>query len=316
MKPQLANDADLATLPYASGVMGMPKIDGVRAWNPAGTFLGRSMDPFKGFGVTEYFSRGDFQGLDGEVTLGPDPTGERLCHVTTGALGKFKGVTKMDDFHWWLFDYVPEIEDLARPYEERYEMLEKRFRALNHERLHLVPFEIVKDMQHANSMIGEHLDLKYEGSIFRNAKAGGKQGRPGKKTQELVRVKPWVDSEILVTGVTEGETNTNEAKINSLGRTERSSSKEGMVPNGMVGSIQGTVYGGDICDFAGRVLFKEGQPVTIGTGVMTEAEAKAWFEDQTQIVGWIVKFKHLAYGVKDQPRMGTYLSRRLPQDMS
>ena len=45
------------------------------------------------------------------------------------------------------------------------------------------------------------------------------------KGQELWRVKPWADAEILVTGVSEGEINTNEAKKNALGRTERSSAR-------------------------------------------------------------------------------------------
>ena len=61
MKPQLANDANLATLKYPLIVQ--PKIDGVRALNINGTLTGRSLDPFKGFGITEYWSKPEFRYL-------------------------------------------------------------------------------------------------------------------------------------------------------------------------------------------------------------------------------------------------------------
>jgi DNA ligase-1 len=313
MKPQLANDADIPTLPYPD-VYALPKIDGVRAMNLGGTLTGRSLDPFKGVGVTEYFSRPDFVGLDGEMTLGASPVAPRLCSLTTGALGRFKGVSEMADFHWHIFDVVT-AETVGMCYAERYELAERRVHSLGHERIHLVPFEVVTGAAHANRLIDEHLDSGFEGTIFRNAKAPAKQGRPGKKTQEFVRYKPWIDSEMLCTGITEGATNTNEAKTNTLGRTERSFAKDGLVPNGMIGSIQGRLLEDIVSPLTGKVLFPKGHVGTIGTGEMTEEEAAAWFKDQTQIVGHLIKFKHLAYGIKDNFRMGTFLSKRLPQDM-
>lgn len=66
MRPQLANDANLSTIKYPCLVQ--PKIDGVRALNINGTLTGRSLDPFKGFGITEYWSKPEFKYLDGEMT--------------------------------------------------------------------------------------------------------------------------------------------------------------------------------------------------------------------------------------------------------
>lgn len=314
MKPQLANDADINTMLYPN-IWGMPKIDGVRAWNPTGTLLGRSMDPFKGFGITDYFSKQDFLGLDGEMTLGASPVGDRLCHLTTGAMGAFKGITAMADMHWHVFDLVTPYTTCL-PYDARYEMLRKKVEVeLKHERIHLVPFEEVNDKARALRLIGDHLDLGYEGTIFRNRVAPAKEGRPGKKEQQLVRVKPWMDSEALVVGITEGETNTNEAKVNSLGRTERSSAQEGKVKNGTVGTIHAVQIADVFNPFTGELMFKKGEPLDIGPGVLTAAEKKQWWDDRTQLIGWIVKYKHLAYGVKDKPRMGTYLSRRVAADI-
>jgi DNA ligase-1 len=152
-------------------------------------------------------------------------------------------------------------------------------------------------------------------TIIRNPNAVYKEGRATKKGQELWRVKPWGDFEILVTGVTEGQKNENDAKTNTLGRTERSSAQDGMVPNGQVGSIQGTLVA-DLVVNGGSLTLKAGTPVTAGSGKLTIVEATRCFEDQSLIVGHTVKVKTMLHGVKDLPRFPTYLSHRLPQDMS
>jgi DNA ligase-1 len=311
MRPQLANDANLATLKYPLIVQ--PKIDGVRALNINGTLTGRSLDPFKGFGITEYWSRPYFKGLDGEMTLGDNPAStDRLCSLTTGAMGAFKGITETSNLHWWVFD---DLTNPADPYSVRYARLKVRVANLEHPRVHLVPLHIANNREELDELIASFFDEGYEGAIIRNLDAPAKEGRPSKVKQELVRVKGWMDSEMLVTGFTEGQTNTNEAKTNTLGRTERSSAKDGMVPNGMVGSIHGTMIGDCFHPITGEKLFADGLPITIGTGTMTDAELLDYFKHPEKLVGRPVKFKHLAHGVKDLPRMGNYISHRLKEDM-
>ena len=311
MKPQLANDANLATLVYPVGVQ--VKIDGVRALNINGTLTGRSLDPFKGFGITEYWSKPEFQYLDGEMTLGADAaSSERLCSLTTGALGAFKGVTSMADVYLHCFDWLAEPN---LPYFQRYEMLKAYVEKLDHPRVKLVPLHIANNREELDALIARFFDEGYEGAIIRNLDAPAKEGRPSKVKQELVRVKGWMDSEMLVTGFTEGQTNTNEAKTNTLGRTERSSAKDGMVPNGMVGSIHGTMIGDCFHPITGEKLFADGLPITIGTGTMTDAELLDYFKHPEKLVGHPVKFKHLAHGTKTLPRMGNYISHRLKEDM-
>lgn len=312
LKPQLAEDAILDKVIYPCLVQ--PKIDGVRAMNLDGTLTGRSLDPFPGFGITDYFSQPQFKGLDGEMTLGSDMAGELLCSQTTGAMGRFKGVTEMADLHWWVFDYLlPETLNL--PYSVRYTLLENRVKVLNHPRIHLVPRVHVGTRHLLDHIIAEHSEFGFEGTIIRNPNAAYKEGRATKKGQELWRVKPWGDFEILVTGVTEGQKNENEAKTNTLGRTERSSAKDGMVPNGQVGSIQGTLVA-DLVVNGGLLTIPAGTPVTAGSGKMTVAMATEYFEDQAKIVGHFAKVKTMTYGVKDLPRFPTYESHRLAVDMS
>ena len=312
MKPQLSEDAILEKVQFPCIVQ--PKIDGVRALNLTGQLTGRSMDPFAGFGITDYFSQRDFRGLDGEMVLGNDPAcRERLCSLTTGAMGRFKDVTEMADLHWWVFDYLP---DPSLPYRSRYTLLEMKVKELRHPRIHIVPLIHVKSMSELQFHINDFGEKGYEGTIVRNPNAPYKQGRATQKGQELWRVKPWADFEILVTGITEGQMNMNEAKKNTLGRTERSSAKAGMVPNKQVGSIQGTLLKDFFDPITGKLLFKKGLPVTAGSGEMTGMEAAWYFKNPHLIVGHIAKIKHMTHGVKNLPRFPTFLSLRSPQDMS
>jgi DNA ligase-1 len=312
MKPSLATDAILELVKFPCWVQ--PKIDGVRAMNITGRLTGRSLDEFEGFGISDFFSQPEFIGLDGEMILGNKPNcTDRLCSATTGAMGRFKGVTEMADIHWYVFDY------LAVPWEyyrERYARLKDRLKRLDHPRVHLVPFEICINIQELKESISDYADQGYEGTIIRNPVAPHKEGRATKKGQELWRVKPWGDAEILVTGITEGNKNGNEAKTNSLGRTERSSSAAGLIPNGQVGSIQGTLTDHYFDPISRVFLFDRGLPITVSSGAMSVAEATHYFQNPHEIVGHIVKFQHMTHGVKDAPRFPGYLSHRLPQDIS
>jgi len=312
-KPMLAEDAILDQVRFPCWVQ--PKIDGVRALNLTGRLTGRSLDEFKGFGISDYFSKSEFIGLDGEMTLGSKPNcTNRLCSATTGAMGRFKDVVEMADIHWWVFDLVYHRTS-ALPYVERYELLKMRLLSLDHERLHLVPYIQVHSPEVLRQQIAEYAEAGYEGTIIRNPSAVFKEGRATKKGQELWRVKPWADAEILVTGITEGEKNGNEAKRNTLGRTERSSAKAGMIPNGQVGSIQGTMLADFFDPITDKLLFAKGLPVTVGSGEMSVPEATYYFENPHEIVGHVVKFKHMTHGVKDQPRFPTYISHRLREDI-
>jgi len=314
MKPQLAEDAQLNMVRFP--VIVQPKIDGVRALNLTGQLTGRSLDPFKGFGITDYFSRAEFVGLDGEMILGENPAcPERLCSATTGAMGRFKGVTEMPDLTWWLFDLLT-ADTAALRYAERHSLLKRRLAALKHPRLRLVPAYLAHGPDEMKGYISRFADEGYEGTILRNPDAPAKPGRATLKGQELWRVKPWADFEILVTGITEGRMNLNEAKKNTLGRTERSSAKDGQVPNGQVGSIQGTLLADFFDPITGRLLFKKGLAITAGSGEMSVEEAIHFFQNQHLIVGHIAKVKHMTHGVKSLPRFPTFVSLRLPEDIS
>lgn len=312
MKPSLAKDAIFEEVKFPCWVE--PKIDGVRAMNITGRLTGRSLDEFEGFGISDYFSKPEFVGLDGEMILGNIPNStDRLCSATTGAMGRFKGITEMPDLHWWVFDYLVLPQ---QQYADRYALLKEMVAFLGHPRIHLVPRQVCYNLYDLKWWTAHWASLGYEGTITRNPCAPHKEGRSTKKGQELMRIKPWSDAEILVTGITEGNKNWNEKTTNSLGRSERSSSKEGMVPNGEVGSIQGTMLADFHDPLTGMLLFAKGLPITVGNGAMTQKEAAYYFAHPEEIINHIVKFQHMTHGVKDLPRFSGYISHRLKQDMS
>lgn len=312
MLPQLAKDADIEKVIYPT--IYQNKIDGVRGLNLNGTLTGRSLDPFKGFGITEYFSKPEFLGFDGELILGSNPaSSERLCSLTTGAMSKFKGVTEMPNLSWHCFDLLNE-QTMNLPYQKRYEALQERIQTLDHPRIVLVPSTLVYNREQLEENLAKSFADGYEGGILRNPNALPKPGRPG-KLQELMRFKPWSDSECYVTGVTEGNANENEAMVNSLGRTERSSAQDGMVPNGRVGAIQGVLLADVFDPFTKKLLFAKGLPVTVSKGEMTTAEATHYWENPKEIIGHIVKFRHMTHGTLNLPRFPNYISHRLKEDM-
>ena len=313
MKPQLANDAVISDVNYP--VIFQVKIDGVRALNMTGTLTGRSLDPFKGFGITEFWSKPEFVGLDGEMILGDEANSkDRLCSLTTGAMSKFKGVSETPNLYWYVFDYLTE-ESMKLPYAARYNLLTQRVAELNHPQIRVVPCVVINNRTELDAALAEAFEQGYEGGILRNPNALPKPGRPSKKKQELMRFKPWQDAEFLITGLTQGNANENEATTNSLGNTERSSSQDGMVPNGRVGSLQGTLLKDLVCEFSGKVLLPAGLLITVSKGEMTHEEAKHYWENQSEIVGKVGKFQTMVHGVKDLPRFPTFKSLRMLEDM-
>lgn len=314
MKPQLVNDAVIADLTYPK--LFMPKIDGVRALNTTGTLIGRSLKTFKGFNVTARWSRPQFEGLDGEMISGDNPAClDRLCSRTTSDIGSFIGVTEMPYMTWWLFDLLTP-EALKLPYEARYEALHRRWEDLHkdHPEVRIVPAYRVNNREELEARLAATFDAGYEGGIVRNPYSLPKEGRPD-KNQQILRFKPWLDSEVLVTGITEGSTNENEATTNELGRTERSSHRANMVPNGRVGSLQGVLLADVFDPFTKRLLFRKDLPVTIAKGEMTAEEAKFYWENPREIVGKVAKWAHMTHGVKDLPRFPIFKSLRMLEDM-
>lgn len=317
MKPQLADNwlEDKQRLPAWQ----QPKWDGVRGgfWLPD-TFTGRSLKPFKNKALTAFWSQPIFKYLDGELVLpGAVENTARLCSLTTGMCNRV-AETEVPDLI--AFDYLrPDLIAKGATYADRYGELALLIDHLHEmgdvegDKLRLVESYPVTSFERVLELDDQFLDRGLEGSILRNHLAPHKEGRPSSKVQELMRIKRFIDAEAKVVSLEEAMENTNEAKTNELGRTERSTAKAGLVPKGMVGKLKCEL----LADLAlGSVTLKAGQLITVGPGQLTHPERIHYWNNQHELVGQIIKFKTFPQGVKDKPRMPLFLSLRSEEDMS
>lgn len=308
IKPNTMDDADLKYLKY--WCFQMPKIDGVRSWNPDGTLLGRSMNPHENLYVTQLFSKPQYVGLDGEmVTVAPNRPD--CCRITSGDLRRIKGEPNVC---WFVFDLIDE-ESIRATYKERLLYLELYVYSLEDERVQVMPWMVVESEEEFLAIDAELTANGMEGSIYRDPEGLYKEGRSTSKEATVVRLKGFVTEEALVVGIIEGQENQNPAKKNALGRTERSTCAEFMVPNGKIGSL--------ICIKVPSVSepwphlsdITEEDKFIVSAGAMPHDERERLFQHPEEILWGIIEFKHFPKGRKDKPRFPTFKRIRPRSDI-
>ena len=312
MKPMLASDWNEDKVRFP--VIVQPKIDGVRGLNLFGKMTGRSLKPFKNKYTTAMFSHSSMLGFDGELAAERD-THPDLCRLTTSATGTIEGEPWL---LWHLFDLVM-VESKSLPYVERYNLLKNRIALLKAKdpmlgaHVQIVPSFMAYDKKALDAAIAEFERNGYEGTILRDPQGLHKSGRSTANEGGLLRVKEFKDGELVVTRILEGQTNNNEAKINELGYTERSSHKENMVPNGLIGNIVGNLLQDIVI---GDKTWAKGQEILIAPGRMTDEDAKFYLLHPAEIIGKVCKFQYFPKGVKDKLRFPTFQGFRAKEDMS
>jgi len=294
--PQLACDFEESKLTFP--IMGMPKIDGCRAINLLGNATGRSLKAHKNKHITALLSNPDFTGFDGEVACGPWNSAS-LCRDTTSAINTINGEP---EFTWWVFDNIAS-NVLSSTYHERYKRLCERVEALALPYVKVVPMRVLNSLAEVLALEAECIEQGFEGVILRDPSGLHKSGRATVKGGSYLRIKRFSDSEAIVLRLDEMQKNLNEAKTNELGYTERSSHQENKEGKGMVGNL--------ICKD-----IESGMTISVSAGNMTHEDRKHYFENQGEIIGKTIKFKHFAHGVKTLPRFPTFLSIRAETDMS
>lgn len=300
MKPMLACDWDESKVRLP--VIGQPKIDGVRALNITGRLTGRSMEEHANRYVSDIFSRPACFGLDGEMAAAIE-TDPALCRKTTSALNTVGGSPFIV---WWVFDFlIPEVRHL--PYDQRLKVLTEYVSTLPSEQgqsglIRPIPWVFIEDKKQLDAYRQLNLDLGYEGTILRDYAGKYKEGRSTVREGGLLRIKAFKDGEMLIDGLEEGQENLNVATVGALGQTKRSTHKDNMRPNGMVGALLGK----DV---------KTGERVKIAAGKMTHEQRRMFFESPHLILGEIAKYKHFPHGVKDKIRFGTFQSIRAKSDL-
>lgn len=321
-KPALACDIELDKISpelWASGLIVLPKIDGVRGLNRTGRLVGRSLEEHANTYITATFSDERYIGFDGELVTGLWTDGD-LCRKTSGNCAR-GSATEDYGVVWYVFDYIVDGM-LEKPYIERLQALTELVTQMNiggNQRVLVVPHFIIHSEAEFIDMEESFLVEGFEGIIARDPNASYKSGRATVTMNNYLRLKQRIDFEFTITSFTEAMENTNEKKTNALGQSERSSHKENLVPKGMVGNINGSVLK-DVL-YRGKVMLVKGQEVTVGPGRMTHDERKRFWEafgkgGEDDLKSGIGKALFMPHGQLDKPRIPTWDSCRSKQDMS
>lgn len=269
------------------------KLDGIRCVILDGVAYSRNMKPMRNRYIQSVLGNSKYNGLDGELTIGP-LTAKDLYRKTSSGVMSIDGEP---DFRYNVFDdALPEHH--GQPYSERLQFV------MNSR----VPDLIDPVRQIRINSLRELLELEekyltegYEGVMVRSIDGPYIETRSSVKMGILLKLKRFQDSEATVIGFDEKMHNNNAAEVNELGRTHRSSSKEGLIPTGTLGAI------------TARDL-KTGIEFSIGTGLDDACREEIW-NNQKKYLGKIVKYKSFNIGVKEKPRFPVFLGWRDSSDM-
>ena len=285
-RPLLAHTIeDTGTIKYPCIVS--PKLDGIRCIIINGVAMSRSLKPIRNEYVQKCIGNREYDGLDGELIVGN--MFDAACYRNTSS-----GVMSKDgepDFIFHIFDRV----DMDAGFEQRLDSL-----PYNKPFMKIVPHLIALNEDHLLRLESEFLAKGAEGVMVRDQDGRYKHGRSTVKEGILGKLKRFTDAEYEVVGFQERMHNGNEATVNALGHTERSSHKENKVGRGDLGAL--------VCRTA------DGLEFNVGTGFDDELRRWIW-GNRENLHGKLVKVKHFDYGTKDKVRFPRFIGFRDERDM-
>lgn len=278
------------------------KIDGVRAMIRNGVLVSRALKPIPNYSIQDILGTSFLEGLDGELAVG-SPTHPNLMQRTTSGTMSREG---NPDFKFFIFDICTEgvaMWDYSARHAEILNWISKtQFPAHVASRIHVLDQTIIHTQDELDEFERDALALGFEGVICRSPNGRYKHGRSTAREGIMFKVKRFIDGEARIIDMKERMHNANEATLDAMGHTVRSSHKDNKIPMGTLGAL--------VCEDV-----VTGQAVDIGTGFSDELRAWFW-QRRKDLQGRIVKYKSFPHGVKDAPRHPVYLGFRDERDMS
>lgn len=297
-KPNLAVSSDKVKVQPKQRYVS-EKLDGIRIIFFGGTAYSRSLKPLPNK-ILQSIAKNYasiLEGCDGEVIAGDKYAKDVLQRSNSFCMS----ADKEDDFKVYLFDkYIPDTPWIDRfsklitdqsEYPEEVEVLAHYIVDSEY------PEQVTINLDDFEQSI---LSKGGEGCIMRDANALYKFGRSGMITPEIQKLKRFIDDEFLVVGYEQLESNQNEAKVNELGHTSRSTSKEGKVLVDKLGSIV--------------LQTKDGIQFNCGTGFTDELRLQLW-EDRDNLAGKLAKIKFFHYSKDNVPLLPVFLDFRSKIDI-
>lgn len=276
-KPQLAIEHSKVKMAPKEMYMS-EKLDGIRCIIFSGVAYSRSLKPIPNKSIQAYVKMHAevLEGLDGELIVG-DKNAPDVFNKSTSGVMRIEGEP---DFTLWVFDqcnchklqiwywrYI-ELDQV-----QTYGGFPDRVKVLEH-------FQVYTELN-IDEFEAKMLDQGAEGIMLRDAHGYYKHGRSGTKNPELQKVKRFVDAEFQIIGWEPKHHNSNEAKTNELGRTERSTAKDGMIALDTMGALILRTSKGDVFN--------------CGSG-MTDAIRQDLWNRREDLMGQLAKVKYFDVG--------------------
>ena len=300
-KPNLAgtpkSDADIRFPVLAS-----PKIDGVRAMVHEHGLMSRSMKPIPNKHIQSVLGTVRLLGLDGELVVGSPTDPNCMQNTTSGVMSK----DKIPDFTYFVFDdflHGGWFKNRLAAARNRVQQ-EKAFRGSRDVYLHHM---LINTLEELNEYEAEQLELGFEGIMVRDPLGKYKQGRSTVRDGGLLKIKRFVDGEFMIIGFEEQMKNNNPKVTNELGRSKRSSHKDGKEGKGTLGAFKVRHYDPS----SGEV----GIEFSIGSGMDDAFRDWAW-ANQDKLINEIGVYKSFPIGVLNAPRHPVFKALREKWDMS
>lgn len=239
-----------------------PKYDGIRVLFINGVALSASLKPVRNKNIQRIAASHEYDGYDTEYVVPNSPIGLRACsHEVNSFDVSLSGI-----FH--IFDIIGDGD-----YANRF--LNARIKANG--LFDVAPSTIVQNVEEIEQYLSEQLKDGYEGAMLKDVFSLYKQGRSSIKSQECLKLKPFVDDDAIVIGYEVEQENQNEPTINELGLTKRSSAKAGKVDKPLIGTL--------ICK---SNLF----PSPFGVSGFTMELKERMFHERNKLMGKTITYKY------------------------
>lgn len=282
-KPMLAGTLkDWSKVKYP--VYATPKLDGIRCLVIDGKVLSRKFKEIPNKFIRDHLK--DMQGnYDGEIIC-PGKTFNEIQSLVMREDGE-------PDFVYIVFDVI----STELGYLDRMKLLTE----LDYERcVSLTPVKI--ENEHELQLIEvRYVDDLYEGVMIRTGDSPYKQGRSTEREGYLLKIKRFEDHEAIVIGFEEKMKNNNEATVDELGHTKRSSHKENLIAANTLGALI-------VRDIKTNVEF------SIGSGFDDKLKKEIW-DNKDDYINNIVTYKCQPFGAKDKPRFPVFKGFRDDRDL-
>ncbi len=289
MKPMLAPNQEFDIEKVQWPKYASAKLDGIRAIQYGSALRSRTLKTFPNIHTMSLFTDPLYSGLDGELIVG-EANAFNSMQATFSGVMSIAGTPEVT-FH--VFDQVK----AGQSFTQRKTGYERLLAQHPHPQIKIVPQTLLHSAEDLEAFEEICLLDGYEGVMLRGPKGLYKHGRATVRENTLLKVKRFITSEAIVLAPKELMTNTNPLEYDERGYAKRSKHQDNLVPAGTLGGFT-------VRDCETSIVFD------CGTGVLTDPECAALWDNAQALVGRKLTYKHFPHGVKIKPRMPTFVAWR------